>query len=328
MSVLITGGAGYIGSHMCLELMNNHEVIVLDNLSNGRRSLVPKECVFIEGDCGDCDLVNMLIVKYGITDIIHFAGSISVPESVQNPTKYYENNFINSFNLITTAIEGGVKRFVFSSTAAVYGDPAVAVQEQAPTEPMNAYGMSKLMVENYLHEMTTVHDFSAVCLRYFNVAGADEHLRTGQSYGNHLIKIAAETAIGKRETMEIYGTDYPTKDGTCIRDYIHVSDLCYAHLLALWQLRDTGKSGVYNIGGGKGYSVVDVINAFGWSLPQHNIKIGNPRLGDPAYLVADISKAWAQLGWYPRKPLTEMVRSQIQWEKKMKEARQTLKLVQ
>ena len=260
MTVLVTGGAGYIGSHMVLELLDaGEDVVVLDNLSTGFRRAVPQEATLVVGDVGDQELVGSLIKRHGIDAIIHFAGSIVVPDSVADPLGYYDNNTVKSRALIAAAVAGGVKNFIFSSTAAVYGNPEVTpVSEDAPLKPLSPYGTSKLMTELMLADVSRAHDFRYVALRYFNVAGADPKGRTGQSTprATHLIKVACETALGKRPHMDVFGTDYATPDGTCIRDYIHVTDLVRAHMAALRYLRAGGQSDIFNCGYSAGYSVL------------------------------------------------------------------------
>lgn len=324
-AVLITGGAGYIGSHAVLAFRDaGHEVIVLDNLTTGRRAAVPGDVVFVEGDAGNGEAVEDLIRKHEIDAVVHFAGSIVVPESVTNPLKYYGNNTCVSRNLIQACIEGGVENFIFSSTAAVYGIPAkVPVAETAPTAPINPYGASKLMVEGILRDVAaaTDDDFNYLALRYFNVAGADPAGRTGQSTPNatHLIKIASAVAVGRRNHIDVYGEDYDTPDGTCIRDYIHVSDLAAAHVDALHHLMAKHESLVLNCGYGRGYSVREVLAAVeqeaGVSL---NIRPAARRAGDPPCLVADADAIGQHLGWQPKhNDLNEIVRSALAWERKL-----------
>ena len=286
MTILVTGGAGYIGSHMVHELVDAGEpVVVLDNLSTGFRFLIPAAVSFVAGSTGDRELVAKTIARHGVTAIIHFAASIVVPESISAPLDYYRNNTMNTCALLDVAIEAGVKQFIFSSTAAVYGNAEqVPVRENAATLPISPYGMSKLMSEIMLHDAGKAHGLRFVVLRYFNVAGADPKLRTGQSTpaATHVIKVACEAALGKRPKMNVFGTDYPTPDGTCIRDYVHVSDLARAHSAALAHLRRGGKSATFNCGYGKGASVLEVIDAVrrasGRDFP---VEIAGRRDGDP-----------------------------------------------
>ncbi|WP_457302057.1 UDP-glucose 4-epimerase GalE, partial [Phyllobacterium sp. P5_D12] len=265
MTVLVTGGAGYIGSHMVLALKDaGRSAVVLDDLSCGFSWLVPEDVPFIEGDVGDQALVRDVIRTHGVTAILHFAGSIVVPDSVRDPLFYYRNNTVQSRALIEAAIAEGIQHFIFSSTAAVYGEPEkTPITEEMPHQPISPYGTSKLMTEWMLRDAAAAHpDFNYVALRYFNVAGADPQLRSGQSFprATHLIKIASQAATGERSHIEVYGTDYPTADGTCIRDYIHVSDLAQAHLCALNYLEAGGKSTSANCGYGYGYSVLEIID--------------------------------------------------------------------
>ena len=305
MTILVTGGAGYIGSHMVHELVDAGEpVVVLDNLSTGFRILIPKSVPFVPGSTGDRDLVAKTLRDHDVTAIIHFAASIVVPDSVRDPLGYYRNNTMNTSALLEMAIEANIKKFIFSSTAAVYGNPEqVPVREDAPTVPISPYGSSKLMSEIMLHDAGRAHDLRFVILRYFNVAGADPKLRTGQSTpaATHLIKVACEAALGKRPKMNVFGTDYPTPDGTCIRDYVHVSDLARAHSAALAYLRRGGKSATFNCGYGKGASVLEVIDAVrrasGRDFP---VEIAGRRAGDPPALVANVDRIRATLDWRPR----------------------------
>src|SRR5438105_4697318 len=264
MTVLVTGGAGYIGSHMVLALIAAGEgVVVLDNLSTGFDWALPPDATLVVGETGDQALVSRIIREHAVEAIIHFAASIVVPDSLADPLGYYRNNTVNSRALIECAVTGGVRHFIFSSTAAVYGNPArVPVTEDDTLMPMSPYGSSKLMSEIMLRDAGAAHGLGYVILRYFNVAGADPELRTGQSTrgATHLIKAAVETALGRRPKMDVFGTDYATSDGTCIRDYIHVSDLVQAHLDALRYLRKGGASVTANCGYGRGYSVREVID--------------------------------------------------------------------
>ena len=287
MSVLVTGGAGYIGSHMVLELVDAGErVVVIDNLSTGFRWAVAPCATLVVGDVGNADLVKETIRKHAVTAIIHFAGSIVVPDSVADPLGYYLNNTVNSRGLIAAAVETGVKNFIFSSTAAVYGNPKEnPVSEAAVPAPMSPYGTSKWMTELMLADTAFAYDFRYVALRYFNVAGADPKGRSGQSTprATHLIKVACETALGKRSHMEVFGTDYPTPDGTCVRDYIHVTDLARAHLAALAHLTKGGSSDIFNCGYSKGFSVHEVIAAVKRvSEADFTVKLSPRRPGDPA----------------------------------------------
>lgn len=302
MSVLVTGGAGYIGSHMVLELLDaGEDVVVLDNLSTGFRWAVPPAAKLVVGDAGDEALVRGLIAMHDVDAIIHFAGSIVVPDSVADPLGYYHNNTVTSRALMAAAVAGGVAHFIFSSTAAVYGAPRQSpVGEDAAPAPMSPYGSSKLMTEIMLADTARAHDFRYVALRYFNVAGADPQGRAGQSTprATHLIKAACETALGRRAGMEVFGTDYPTPDGTCVRDYIHVTDLVRAHMAALRHLRAGAPSDVFNCGYSRGYSVLEVIDAVrrvaGVSF---DVRIAPRRAGDPPSIVAASDKIRAaQIG--------------------------------
>ena len=320
MAVLVTGGAGFIGAHMVLALLDAGEsVVVLDNLSTGFRWAVPPSATLVVGDVGDQDLVRTVIRKYGIKAIVHFAGSIVVPESVADPLGYYNNNTVKSRALMEAAVATGIKHFIFSSTAAVYGNPAEnPVSETATPAPMSPYGWSKLMTEVMLADAAHAHDFRYVALRYFNVAGADPKGRSGQSTprATHLIKVACETALGRRSHMDVFGTGYPTPDGTCIRDYIHVSDLIRAHVAALDYLRTGGKSDVFNCGYSKGFSVLEVIDAVKRvSGVDFDVRLAPPRAGDPAAIVAASQKIRDRLGWQPRHDnLDEIVRHALSWE--------------
>lgn len=323
MGVLVTGGAGYIGSHMVLALLDaGEDVVVLDNLSTGFRWAVPDGARFVEGDIGDRDLVSRLFLSNSIDAIIHFAGSVVVPESVANPLGYYLNNTCKSRSLIASAVEIKVPHFIFSSTAAVYGMPKEnPVAEGALLEPISPYGTSKLMTELMLRDTARAHNLRYVALRYFNVAGADPRGRSGQSTARatHLIKVACETALGERPYLEVFGTDYPTPDGTCIRDYIHVTDLVRAHLDALRYLRAGGKSEVLNCGYGSGFSVLDVIGSVKQaSQSDFAVRMGPRRPGDPAAIVAKADRISEVLGWKPRlNDLDTIVGHALAWEKRL-----------
>jgi UDP-glucose 4-epimerase len=320
MSILVTGGAGFIGSHMVWNLLDAGEkVVVLDNLSTGFNWAVAPEARLVQGDSGDEALVGSLIKEHEVEAIIHFAASIVVPESVANPLGYYLNNTVKTRALIAAAVAGGVRRFIFSSTAAVYGTPKVTpVAEDALLGPESPYGRSKMMSEMMLADAGAAHDLRYVALRYFNVAGADPAGRTGQSTkaATHLIKVACETALGKRDSITVYGTDYPTPDGTCVRDYIHVADLVAAHAEALAYLRDGGGSLVANCGYGRGYSVLEVIDTVkAVSECDFPVVFGPKRPGDPASIVASPARIMEKLGWRPQHDdLAEIVRHALAWE--------------
>lgn len=326
MTVMITGGAGYIGSHMVWNLLDRGETpVVLDNLSTGIRGLVGEEAIFVEGNAGDSALVGRVIEQYGVDAIIHFAGSIVVPDSVADPLGYYANNTVASRNLIEAAVQRGVKHFIFSSTATVYaGATPEPLAETLPTGPVSPYGRSKLMTEWMLEDTARAHDFRYAALRYFNVAGADPKGRTGQSSprATHLIKRASQVALGRVPHLDIFGTDYPTSDGTGVRDYIHVSDLVAAHALSLNYLRDGGGAAVMNCGYGHGASVREVIDAVervtGQKLP---VQESPRRAGDPPWLVSDNAKIKAVLGWQPaHDDLDEIVRTAFAWEQRLNTA--------
>ena len=325
MTVLVTGGAGYIGSHMVYALTDRGEdVVVLDNLSTGFDWAVSPKARLVEGDIGDMELVGRIIGEHKIDAIINFAGSIIVPESVENPLKYYHNNTANTRNLIEAAVKGDVPHFIFSSTAAVYGIPEKnPAFEDARLAPINPYGRSKLMTEWMLEDVSNAHPLNYVALRYFNVAGADPKGRTGQSTpeATHLIKVAAQTALGQRDKMYVFGTDYDTPDGTCIRDYIHVTDLIEAHVNALDYLRSGNDSAVFNCGYGRGFSVLEVIEAVkraaGHDFP---VEMTGRRAGDPPALVAGADKVRETLGWQPaHDDLDEIVASAYAWERHLME---------
>ena len=320
MTVLVTGGAGYIGSHMVLELVAvGEKVVVLDNLSTGSRANVAASVPIILGDAGDENTVRALLRHHKVEAIIHFAGSIVVPDSVNDPLGYYNNNTVKSRALMAAAVVCGVKHFIFSSTAAVYGMPSVnPVTEQTALKPISPYGTSKLMTELMLADTARAHDFRYAALRYFNVAGADPQGRTGQSTprATHLIKVACQTALGQHPALNVYGTDYETPDGTCVRDYIHVSDLARAHLAALHHLRAGGASDIFNCGYGRGYSVLDVIAAVKKaSGADFKVKYAPRRAGDPAALVASAIHIGNVLGWQPElADLDTIVAHAFAWE--------------
>jgi UDP-glucose 4-epimerase len=323
MTVLVTGGAGYIGSHMVHALADAGErVVVLDDLSTGFDWAIPKGVPLIIGETGDQTLVAGLIAQHAVDAVIHFAASIVVPDSVSDPLGYYRNNTVNSRALIETAVKGGVRHFIFSSTAAVYGNPAkVPVDEDDATQPVSPYGSSKLMTEIMLRDAGRAHALGHVILRYFNVAGADPKLRTGQSTkgATHLIKVAVETALGRRDQMHVFGTDYPTPDGTCIRDYIHVTDLVRAHSDALAYLRGGGTSRTLNCGYGHGFSVLEVIEAVKQvAKVDFRVELGDRRPGDPAQIVAASNRIRSVLGWRPQfDDLATIVSHALAWEREL-----------
>ena len=323
MTILVTGGAGYIGSHMVHALVDAGErVVVLDNLSTGFDWAVAPGATLVVGETGDQALVASVIAQHRVEAIIHFAASIVVPDSVADPLGYYRNNTANSRALMECAVKGGVKRFIFSSTAAVYGNPdRVPVGEDDPVKPMSPYGSSKLMTEIMLRDAGAAHGLDHVILRYFNVAGADPALRTGQSTkgATHLIKVAVETALGQRAKMQVFGTDYPTPDGTCVRDYIHVSDLVRAHSAALAHLRGGGASTTLNCGYGRGFSVLEVIDTVKRvSGVDFAVDIAPRRAGDPAQIVARSDRIRATLDWRPQlDDLATIARDALAWERKL-----------
>ncbi|CAN5566286.1 UDP-glucose 4-epimerase GalE [soil metagenome] len=325
-TVLVTGGAGYIGSHAVLALLDaGWKVAVIDNLVTGFAWAVDQRATLIEASIEDDDAVRGAIRVHGVTAIMHFAGSVVVPESVSNPLKYYRNNTVASRALIESAVVSGVRHFIFSSTAATYGTPEkVPVAEGDPTVPINPYGMSKLMTEAMLKDVAAAHPINFAALRYFNVAGADPQGRSGQSTAGatHLIKIAAEAATGKRASVGIFGTDFDTPDGTGVRDYIHVSDLAAAHVDALDLLiAEPGRSHILNAGYGRGYSVLEVLDAFDRVTNMKiDRKLEGRRAGDPAALIADNRAILAALPWRPRyDDLDTIVAHALAWERTLTE---------
>jgi UDP-glucose 4-epimerase len=322
MTVLVTGGAGYIGSHTVLELLDAGEPspIVLDDLSTGFRWSVPDGAPLVVGDFGDESLVSELIERHKVDEIIHFAAKIVVPDSVADPLGYYLNNTAKARTLLATSVARGVKRFIFSSTAAVYGDPLHnPVTEDESLKPVSPYGRSKLMVEWMLEDTARAHGLAYVALRYFNVAGADPKGRSGQSTPNatHLIKVAVQAALGLRPKLQVFGDDYPTPDGTCVRDYIQVTDLSRAHLDALRYLRDGGANLTANCGYERGFSVLEVIESVKRvSGVDFDVEMAPRRPGDPAAIVAANERIRRTLGWTPQYDnLDEIVRQALEWEK-------------
>jgi len=324
--VLVTGGAGYIGSHAVLALLDaGWPVVVIDNLVTGFRWAVPEAAGFVEGDVGDEALVRQTITDQGIGAILHFAGSVVVPESVTDPLKYYRNNTGNSRALLSAAVAGGVGHFIFSSTAATYGIPeTVPVSEDMPKQPINPYGMSKLMTEAMLADVAAAHPINYCALRYFNVAGADPQGRSGQSTAGatHLIKVAVEAATGKRDGVAVFGTDYATPDGTGVRDYIHVTDLAAAHVEALEALiAEPGRSHTLNCGYGRGFSVMEVLDAVDRVTNlKLNRRIEPRRAGDPDALIADNRRILETLPWRPRlDDLDVIVAHALAWERSLEQ---------
>ncbi len=321
MTVLITGGNGYIGSHAVLAFREaGYDVVVVDNLSTGHRDAVPADVAFVEGDVGDISQMQGVIQAHKVTSVVHFAGSLLVPESVEKPLDYYRNNTAASRNLIQACVDSGVPRFIFSSSCTVYGFPDVLpVSEDAPTAPINPYGRSKLMTEWILRDAAAAHDLNTISLRYFNVAGADPKGRAGQSTlgATHLIKVASEAVVGLREAVEIFGEDYDTPDGTCIRDYIHVTDLVDAHVQALRYLDAGGENQVLNCGYGRGFSVKEVLQTVQTIADTKlEIRSGPRRAGDAPAIFADPSRIRDTLDWRPaHDDLTEIVESASRWER-------------
>ena len=323
MSVMVTGGAGYIGSHMVLALLDaGEDVVVVDNLSTGFRSAVPEGVRLVVGDFGDQDLIEGIMDAEAVDAVAHFAARIVVPESVTDPLGYYANNTAKARNLIESAVRKDVRHFIFSSTAAVYGETDTdKVTEDRLLAPVSPYGRSKLMVEWMLEDAGRAHDIRSVVLRYFNVAGADPQGRAGQSTrdATHLIKVAVQAALGRRSHLDIFGTDYPTPDGTCLRDYIQVTDLAQAHLDALRYLRGGGVSLTCNVGYARGYSVREVVDVVktvsGIDFP---VRMSARRAGDPAAIVASNDRIKAGLGWSPKHDdLPAMVRQALEWERRL-----------
>jgi UDP-glucose 4-epimerase len=325
-NVLVTGGAGYIGSHAVLALKDaGWSPVVIDNLVTGFRWAIPDDVPFIQGDVADEKLVTESIRSHNIGAILHFAGSVVVPESVDNPLKYYRNNTAASRSLIDSAITADVKHMIFSSTAATYGIPESSpVREDMPTIPINPYGTSKLMTEMMLRDVAAAHDFNYCALRYFNVAGADPEGRSGQSTAGatHLIKIAAEAALGKRPSVSVFGTDYDTQDGTGVRDYIHVADLAAAHVIALEALiADPSRSHTLNCGYGHGYSVMQVLDAVDRVTNNKLVRnMEGRRAGDPDALISDNRAIVERFGWKPRyDDLDTIVKHALNWERHLDE---------
>jgi UDP-glucose 4-epimerase len=323
MTVLVTGGAGYIGSHMVLALAEAGEsVVVIDNLSTGFSTSLPGGVPLFIGDAADENLVEGVIAAHGVESIVHFAGSVVVPDSMRDPLAYYRNNTMTTRSLLNAAVKCGVNRFIFSSTAAVYGNPErMPVTEDAPTRPLSPYGSSKLMTEIMLHDVAAAHGLSYVVLRYFNVAGADPQARIGLATvgATHLLKIAVEAATGQRAKIDVFGTDYPTPDGSCVRDFIHVSDLAQAHRAALAYLRGGGASTTLNCGYGRGYSVLETIEAVRRASGRNfAVQYAPRRPGDIMTMIADTSRIAATLDWTPQYADLETIAAHaLAWEEKL-----------
>jgi UDP-glucose 4-epimerase len=320
--MLITGGAGYIGSHTVLAaLAAGYDLAVVDTLSTGVQSSILNNVQFYEDDVANKTKMINILKDFQPEAVIHFAGSIVVPESVQRPIKYYQNNTLASLNLIDACLKTGTRNFIFSSTAAVYGNPKTTqVTERSIVAPINPYGHSKLMTEQILADTAAAYDLNYTVLRYFNVAGADKQLRTGQSTPNatHLIKVACQSALGMHPTMQVFGTTYDTADGTCVRDFIHVSDLAQAHLDALHYMLENKCSSTFNCGNGRGYSVKEILESVQRvSGVKLNIEYTDRRLGDPPSLIADSRALQAATGWVAQyQDIDEIVKTAFEWEQK------------
>ena len=323
MKIMITGGAGYIGTHTALAFLEDgFNVLILDNLSTGNKATIPENAIFYKGDCADRNLLREIFLSHKVDGIIHMAGSTVVPESVEDPLKYYINNTFSTAILLEEAVRAGIDKFVFSSTAAIYGNnPLIMMKEEYDPNPGSPYASSKLVAENIIRDVSTAHGLNYIILRYFNVAGADPLMRTGQSSKNatHLIKVAMETALGLRGSLKIHGTDYDTKDGTCVRDYIHVSDLAKAHVSAFrYMIAGKGRR-IFNCGYGVGYSVRDIIKAI-IRISGTTIKVeeGPRRKGDPIALIADSGPLQKETGWKPEhNNIDTIIGTALSWERRM-----------
>ncbi len=320
MNILVTGGAGYIGSHVLKALLKEgHQVVTFDNLQKGYKKAVTGG-KFVKGDLADKELLNQVMEKNQIEGVIHLAADSLVGESMENPGKYYRNNFANGINLLEAMVKNGVKNIVFSSTAAVYGEPdQIPIKEDNQTEPTSTYGESKLFFEKALKRYDDIYDLKYVSLRYFNAAGADPEGEIGEAHDpeTHLIPIVLQTALGIRDKIYIFGDDYPTRDGSCIRDYIHVNDLAAAHVLAVEALADGKESSIYNLGNGEGYSVKEVINTVKEVTGRDfEVKVSERRAGDPAVLIASSDKIQKELSWQPQYPeLEKIISTAWKWHK-------------
>ena len=319
MSILVVGGAGYIGSHMVKQLATSGaDVVTIDNLSCGYRDAV-KYGEFVEGDLGDPAVLDHVFNNYSIDAVMHFAAFIEVGESVTDPAKYYRNNVLNTMVLLDAMIQHGILQFIFSSTAAIFGEPEYTpIDEKHVKQPINPYGHTKLMVEQILQDYDSAYGLKSTCLRYFNAAGADPDGDLGERHDpeSHLIPLILQAASGRREDIKVFGTDYPTEDGTCVRDYIHINDLCKAHSLALEHMQQTGRSARYNLGNGKGFSVQQVIDTTrAVTGRDFTVTRTERRPGDPAVLVADSQRARQELGWRPEhEDLESIIATAWNWE--------------
>ncbi|MCM3727285.1 UDP-glucose 4-epimerase GalE [Neobacillus cucumis] len=316
--ILVVGGAGYIGSHLVKELVEKEDVVVLDNLSTGHRDAVDKRAIFVKGDLGNEEDLQMVFRSYPIKAVMHFAAYSLVGESVIDPLKYYENNVASTLTLLKVMIKFKVKNFIFSSTAATYGIPDVKlIDEESKTAPINPYGQSKLMVEQMLADFSKSYGLNYVVLRYFNAAGAHQSAAIGESHDpeTHLIPIILQQLLGTREKISVFGSDYDTEDGTCIRDYIHVTDLAHAHILALETLLSGEKSAeTYNLGNGLGYSVKEVIETCERVTGiKANVEMADRRAGDPARLIASSNKIFTELGWKAERNLEKIIADAWKW---------------
>jgi UDP-glucose 4-epimerase len=322
VAILVAGGAGYIGSHVCKMLKEKgYDVIILDNLSHGHRSFA-KYGEFILGDIADESLLDLVFTNYNIEAVMHFCAYIEVGESVKDPNKYYKNNVSNTITLLNAMLKHNVKYFVFSSTAAVYGMPErIPIKEDDPKAPINPYGRSKYMVEQILEDYDQAYGLKSIRFRYFNAAGADESLEIGEAHEpeTHLIPLILDAACGVRESIKIFGTDYETKDGTCIRDFIHVNDLADAHIKGLEYLMSENKTDYFNLGNGSGYSVREVIEKVK-EITKIDFKVEETgrRPGDPAYLIADNEKARKILNWEPKYDLEAIIKTAWNWHRKLR----------
>lgn len=322
MRVLVSGGAGYIGSHMVKRLLDESiDVVIVDDLSGGHRESVPGGKL-VEADIGDRATMARLLDRWRFDAIMHFASFIQVSESVADPAKYYRNNLAGTLSLLDAAVASGIKHFVFSSSAAIFGEPKYTpIDENHPTQPLSPYGYSKLAVERVLADYDQAYGLRSICLRYFNAAGADPDGNRGEMHEpeTHLIPLILQAASGRRSCIKVFGDDYPTPDGTCVRDYVHVVDLCEAHLLALEYIGRTNRSAAYNLGNNRGYSVKEVIGATERIVGRRvSVERHGRRPGDPAVLIADSARAKAELGWCPRfGDIDTIVRHAWQWEQKL-----------